>query len=148
MSSLYLHGTYAYKHPLFSIFSEELTTVYNHFVALLQTRIPTLTKKLNTTEWAFLGIFWYVQKNLTSKYQSLKTYFCILYSKLFKVPTTELKCRNHPNSYTEAEAEACWAYIFLHPTLFHLVVRANGSDDKGPDSWKKKQGNPRINPSC
>lgn len=50
MSLLYFHGAYAYKRPLFSIFSEELTSVCNHFVALLQTRVPMLTKKISTTE--------------------------------------------------------------------------------------------------
>lgn len=105
MSFLYFHGTCAYKHSLFSIFPEELTTVCNPSVALLQTRIPRLTKKIQYHRMCLSQIFWCVQQILTSKYQPLKSYFCILYSKFLKVETTELKCLNHPNSYPRRDRD-------------------------------------------
>lgn len=114
-SLLYFCETYTYKHPLFSTFSEELTTLCNHFAASLQiSRLWHWPKRFSITELAFLSSFWCGQQNLTSKYQAVKSYFCISYSNLLKVETTELKCPNYLNCHSHGgQSHPEHTYSFL-----------------------------------
>lgn len=114
---LYFCETYTYKHPLFSTFSEELTTLCNHFAASLQiSRLWHWPRRFSITELAFLSSFWCGQQNLSSKYQAVKSYFCISYSNLLKVETTELKCPNYVNCHSHGgQSHPEHTYSFLLP---------------------------------